>query len=123
MESTSVGALLRQVADEGAHLAKQEVALARIEFTEIAHGIGVGTALAVGAALTTLMTLLMLIFGIVLLMGQELFNGRYWIAALVIGALLGVASLVLGLRAKRLLSPKNMIPDQTITTLKEVVHG
>ena len=40
-----VGQLLREVAEDGAHLARQEVQLARIEFAQIARDIGKGRVL------------------------------------------------------------------------------
>jgi hypothetical protein len=60
----------------------------------------------------------MLMFAVVLLMGAELFNGRWWIAALVLTLVLGAAALMLFARAKALLSPKNFVPDQTLATLR-----
>ncbi|MDB4915370.1 MAG: hypothetical protein JWM95_3014 [Gemmatimonadetes bacterium] len=117
-EERSMSALLRQVAEDGAHLARQEVSLARIEFAESARNVGHGTGFAVAAALLGLLTVQMLMFAVVLLMGAELFNGRWWIAALVLTGALGVAAFVFLARARALLSPRNMIPDQTIATLR-----
>jgi hypothetical protein len=114
----SMGTLLRQMADDGAHLARQEVALARIEFSETAHNIGHGTSYAVTAALLGLLTVQMLMFAIVLLMGDALFHGQWWIAAFVLTLALGAGAIVLFARAKALLSPNNIIPDQTIATLR-----
>jgi hypothetical protein len=54
--SRGVGQLLRDVADDGAHLARQEVHLARIEFAQIARDIGKGTGFAVAAAMVGLLT-------------------------------------------------------------------
>jgi hypothetical protein len=84
-----VGQLLRDVAEDGAHLARQEVHLARIEFAQIARDIGKGTGFAIAAAMVGLLTVQMLVFGIVLLLGDALFRGRYWIAAFVLTAILG----------------------------------
>ena len=117
-DERSMSALLRQVADDGAHLARQEVALARIEFSEAARDIGHGTGFAVAAALLGLLTVQMVMFAAVLLMGAELFNGRWWIAAVVLTLVLGTAAALLFARAKALLSPKNMVPDQTLATLR-----
>ncbi len=44
-----LGEILREVAEDGAHLARQEVNLARIEFAQIARDIGKGTGFAVAA--------------------------------------------------------------------------
>src|SRR5947207_10854915 len=84
-----IGQLLREVAQDGAHLARQEVNLARIEFAQIARDIGKGTVFAVAAAMLGLLTVQMLMFGFALLLGDSLFRGRYWIAAFVLTAILG----------------------------------
>src|SRR5258708_30783831 len=84
-----VGQLLRDVAEDGAHLARQEVTLARIEFAQIARDIGKGTVLAIAAAMLGLLTVQMLVFGFALLLGDALFRGHYWIAAFVLAVLLG----------------------------------
>src|SRR5438876_10214689 len=62
-----VGQLLREVAQDGAHLARQEVNLARIEFAQIARDIGKGTVFAVAAAMLGLLTVQMLGCGLPLL--------------------------------------------------------
>src|SRR5207253_4673538 len=84
-----IGKLLRDVAEDGAHLARQEVNLARIEFAQIARDIAKGTGFAVAAAMLGLLTVQMLVFGFALLMGDALFRGHYWIAAFVMTAILG----------------------------------
>ena len=63
-----IGQLLRDVAEDGAHLARQEVQLARIEFAQIARDIGKGTVYAIAAAMIGLLTVQMLVFGFALLM-------------------------------------------------------
>jgi hypothetical protein len=118
-----VGQLLREVAQDGAHLARQEVNLARIEFTQIAHDIGKGTVFAVAAAMLGLLTVQMLVFGFALLMGDALFRGRYWIAAFVLTAILGGVAVYLLKRGTALLSPKNIKPEQTLATLRRHKDG
>lgn len=118
-----VGDLLREVAEDGAHLARQEVHLARIEFAQIARDIGKGTGFAVAAAMLGLLTVQMLVFGIVLLMGDALFRGHYWIAAFVLTAVLGAAAFLLLKRGAALLSPRNMRPEQTLATLRRNGNG
>ena len=118
-----VGQLLREVAEDGAHLARQEVQLARIEFAQIARDIGKGTGLTVAAAMLGLLTLQMLVFGIVLLMGDALFRGHYWIAAFVLTGILGGAAFYLLKRGTKLLSPRTMKPEQTLATLRRHKHA
>jgi Putative Actinobacterial Holin-X, holin superfamily III len=118
-----VGALLREVAEDGAHLARQEVHLARIEFAQIARDIGKGTGFTVAAGMIGLLTAQMLVFGIVLLMGDALFRGHYWIAAFVLTAILGAVAFYLLKRGAALLSPSNIKPDQTLATLRRHRNG
>jgi hypothetical protein len=105
-----MGELLREVAEDGAHLARQEVHLARIEFAQIARDIGKGTGFAIAAE--------MLVFGVALLLGDALFRGHYWIGAFVLTVILGGVAFVLLKRGTALLSPKNMKPEQTLATLR-----
>ncbi|MEA2765508.1 MAG: hypothetical protein QOK07_1912 [Gemmatimonadaceae bacterium] len=118
-----VGQLLREVAEDGAHLARQEVHLARIEFAQIARDIGKGTGFTVAAAMLGLLTVQMLVFGIVLLMGDALFRGHYWIAAFLLTAILGGAAFLLLKRGTSLLSPRNMKPEETLATLRRHKHA
>ena len=118
-----VGQLLREVAQDGAHLARQEVNLARIEFAQIARDIGKGTVFAVAAAMLGLLTVQMLMFGVALLLGDALFSGRYWIAAFVLTAILGGVAFYLLKRGTALLSPKNIKPEQTLATLRRHKDG
>ena len=118
-----VGQLLREVAEDGAQLARQEVQLARIEFAQIARDIGRGTVLAVAAAMLGLLTVQMLVFGIVLLLGDALFRGHYWIAAFVLTVILGGVAFFLLKRGTALLSPRNIKPEQTLATLRRHKDG
>jgi hypothetical protein len=118
-----VGTLLREVAEDGAHLARQEVALARIEFAQIARDIGKGTAFAVAAGMLGLLTAQMLVIAIVLLLGDELLSGRYWIAAFILTAVLAAAAAILLKRGAALLSPRNLKPDETLATLRRHSDG
>jgi hypothetical protein len=118
-----VGQLLRDVAEDGAHLARQEVHLARIEFAQIARDIGKGTGFAIAAAMVGLLTVQMLVFGVVLLLGDALFRGRYWIAAFVLTAILGGGAFYLLKRGTSLLSPGKLKPEQTLASLRRHDHG
>jgi len=113
-----LGEILREVAEDGAHLARQEVNLARIEFAQIARDVGKGTGFAIAAAMLGLLTVQMLVFGFVLLMGDALFSGHYWIAAFVLTFILGGVAFVLLKRGMALLSPGNIKPTQTLATLR-----
>jgi len=113
-----IGKLLRDVAEDGAHLARQEVNLARIEFAQIARDIGKGTGFAVAAGMLGLLMVQMLVFGFALLMGDALFRGHYWIAAFVLTVILGAIAFYLLKRGTALLSTKNIKPEQTLAALR-----
>jgi hypothetical protein len=117
-DNRGVGQLLREVAEDGAHLARQEVQLARIEFAQIARDIGKGTGFAVGAGMIGLLAVQMLVFGVVLLLGDALFRGHYWIAAFILTVILGGGAFYLLKRGTALLSPSNIKPEQTLATLR-----
>jgi hypothetical protein len=118
-----VATLIRDVAEDGAHLARQEVHLARIEFEQIARDIGKGTGFAVAAGMLALLTVQMLVFGLVLLLGDAIFRGHYWIAAFVLTAILAGLGFYLLKRGAALLSPKNLKPEQTLATLRRHKNG
>ena len=104
-------------------LARQEVQLARIEFAQIARDIGKGTGFTVAAGMLGLLTAQMLVFGIVLLLGDALFRGHYWIAAFVLTVVLGAVAFYLLKRGTALLSPRNIKPEQTLATLRRHQDG
>ena len=116
--SRGVGELLREVAEDGAHLARQEVHLARLELAQIARDIGKGTGLTIAAAMLGLLTVQMLVFGVALLLGDALFRGNYWIAAFVLTVILGAVAFFLLKRGTALLSPSHIKPEQTLATLR-----
>ena len=118
-----VGQLLREVAEDGAHLARQEVHLARIEFAQIARDVGKGTGFTVAAAMLGLLTAQMLVFGLVLLLGDSLFRGHYWIAAFLLTAIMAGVAFYLLKRGTSLLSPKKLKPEQTLATLRRRKDG
>ena len=59
----------------------------------------------------------------VLLLGDALFHGHYWIAAFVLTVILGGVGFYLLKRGTALLSPKNIKPEQTLSTLRRHKDG
>jgi uncharacterized membrane protein YqjE len=116
----SFGELLRDLIHGSTGLLRSEIRLARIELTAIASTTARGTAsVALGAVLVLLGTLSLAV-GIVLLAGDQwLPRDRYWLAAL---AVVMVTAALVGVFAKQglaQLSPKQLMPDQTLDTLRE----
>ena len=115
----SLGTLLRALAEGSAALVRDEVRLARLEFSGLLGGVGRGTvAVATGGVLALLGTLAVLA-GIILLAGDQWLRDRYWLAALIVTAIAGGAALVFVTRGLGLLSAKQLAPDQTLATLQE----
>jgi hypothetical protein len=114
-----MGTLLRDLAEGSATLVRQEVRLAKIEFTGLLRAVGAGTAeVAVGGVLV-LVGALALFSGIILLAGDQWLRDRYWLAALIVTVVLGVVAAWMMKRGSALLSPARLAPDETVETLKE----
>jgi uncharacterized membrane protein YqjE len=114
------GELLRDLVHGSTDLLRSEIRLARIELTAIASTTARGTAsVALGAVLMLLGTLALAV-GIVLLAGDQWVpRDLYWLAAL---AVVVVTAALVGWFAKQglaQLSPKQLMPDQTLDTLRE----
>ena len=115
----SIGTLIRDLADSSATLVRQEVYLARLEFTRIAQAVGTGTAFVATGSVFALLGALTLFIGIILLPGDQWLKDRYWLAALIVMLATGAVAFWLGRRGMGHLSPKQLTPDQTLATLKE----
>jgi uncharacterized membrane protein YqjE len=116
----SIGALLRDLAEGSATLVRDEVRLARLEIGGVAAGIGKGTAWIATAAVLALLGTLCLIAGIVLLIGDQwLPADLYWVAALILLVITGGIAAWFAKRGMALLSPSQLAPHETVTTLKE----
>jgi len=116
----SLGTLLRDLADGSASLVRSEARLARIELSQIARGIGKGTAFVATGAVLALLGSLSLLAGIVLLIGDQwLPADRYWLGALIVLSIAGAIAVVLARRGMSLVTPSQLAPTETVTTLKE----
>jgi drug/metabolite transporter (DMT)-like permease len=116
----SLGTLLRDLAEGSAALVRGEARLARIELSQAATGIGKGTALVATGAVLALLGSLSLVAGLVLLIGDQwLPADQYWLGALIVLVIAGAIAIVLARRGMRLLSPSQLAPTETVTTLKE----
>lgn len=113
-------ALLHTLVGESTTIVRDEFKLARIEIAELARGIGVGTALVATGAVLALLGTLAFLTGVVLLVGDQwLPADLYWVAALLVLAITGGLAVWLAKRGMSLLSPSELKPDETVTTLRE----
>jgi len=116
----SVGALVRELADESTALLRGEVRLARMEVTDAVAGIRDGTILVATAGVLALLGALSLIASLVLLVGDQwLPHNLYWLAALIVVVVASAIAAWLARRGMTLLSPTQLAPTETVTTLKE----
>jgi drug/metabolite transporter (DMT)-like permease len=116
----SLGTLLRDLAEGSASLVRGEAKLAKVELSQMASGIGKGTALVATGAVIGLLGSLSVVAGIVLLIGDQwLPADQYWLGALVVLVIAGAIAVVLARRGMSLLAPSQLAPTETVTTLKE----
>jgi hypothetical protein len=115
-----IGALLRDLAEGSATLVRGEVRLAKLELGGAAAGIGRGTAFVATGAVLALLGGLSLLTGLVLLIGDQwLPADLYWVAALLVLVITGALAAYFMKRGMALLSPSQLAPNETVTTLKE----
>ena len=115
-----LGALLRDLAEGGASLVRGEARLARAEVTEMVTTAGRGTALVAAGGVLALLGGLSALAGIVLLIGDQwLPADLYWVAALIVLVIAGGVAVWLARRGMSILSPSELAPTETMTTLKE----
>jgi uncharacterized membrane protein YqjE len=116
----SIGALLRDLAEGSAMLVRGEVRLARIETGAAIAGVGKGTAFVATGAVLALLGSLSVLAGVVLLIGDQwLPADLYWVAALIVLLISGAIAVWFAKRGLALLSPSQLAPNETVTTLKE----
>ena len=115
-----IGGLLRELAEGGTMLLRQEARLARMEVGEAAVALGRGTAFVAVGGVLALLGVLCLLTGVVLLIGDQwLPRDQYWLAALIVVVLTGGLAAWFVKRGTAALSPSELMPDETVATLKE----
>jgi len=115
-----IAGLLRDLAEGSAALVRGEVNLAKLEIGAIVGGIGRGTAFVAMGAVLALLGGLSLIAGIVMLIGDQwLPADLYWLAALIMLVVTGGLAAWFAKRGMALVSPSELAPKETATTLKE----
>ena len=115
----TLGTLLRDLAEGSAALVRNEVRLARLEFSAALGAAGKGTAAVATGGVLALLGTLSLFAGLILLAGDQWLSDRYWLAALIVTVLTGGTAAWFAKRGLTLLSPRQLVPDQTLATLQE----
>ena len=118
-DGRGIGVLLRDLADGGAALIRQELRLARAELTAMVQAVGVGTALTSAGVVLALLGTFAVLTGLILLAGDQWLRDRYWLAALIGAVIAGGIAGWMARRGASHLSPRRLLPDETVATLKE----
>jgi hypothetical protein len=115
----TLGVLLRGLAEGSATLIRQEVQLVRLEVSELIGALTSGVVSVVIGAVMLLLGGLTLLIGLILLGGDQWLRDRYWLAALIVFAISGGFALLFRMLGASLLSPRQLVPKETVETLKE----
>src|SRR5438128_7736960 len=116
----SVGALLRDLAEGGVGLVRNEVRLARVETAEALKAVGRGSAFVATAAVLALLGGLAFLAGVILLVGDQwLPRDLYWLAALIVVVLTGAIAAWFAKRGLALLTASRLAPTETVSTFRE----
>ncbi len=124
--ASSLGALLKDLAEGSATLIRNEVKLAKLELTGMLKAVGEGTAAVAAGGVLALLGLLSFFTGFILLPGDQWLRDRYWLAALIAFVITGGLAAWLAMRGLARLRPAALVPSETVASLKEmkeITHG
>jgi hypothetical protein len=117
--------LIKDLRDDTLALLRQELALAKREMTSKIARIGRNAAFLMIGAVIGLYCLFFILLGLSDLLQAGLFASGFsgtvstWLAPLILGMLLGIAALLLALKALRSLRREKPLPEKTVATLRE----
>jgi len=116
LENKPLGDLFGDLASDMSNLVRQEVALAKVEITQKAKGIGKNVGYLVVGGAVGYTALLAVIAAIIMLLDNYM---PAWGAALLVGILIaGISWLLIG-KALNALQETDITPRETVETLKE----
>ena len=116
LENKPLGDLFGDLASDMSNLVRQEVALAKVEITQKAKGIGKNVGYLVVGGAVGYAALLAVIAAIIMLLDNYM---PAWGAALLVGILIaGISWLLIG-KALNALQETEITPRETVETLKE----
>lgn len=116
LENKPLGDLFGDLASEMSNLVRQEVALAKVEITQKAKGIGKNVGYLVVGGAVGYAALLAVIAAVIMLLDNYM---PAWGAALLVGILIaGISWLLIG-KALNALQETDITPRETVETLKE----
>lgn len=116
-DDRSLGELFADLVRETGTLVRQEVQLAKAELSRNAAEAGKGVASLVVGGAVVYAGFLALIAAAILALGQA--GLPWWLSALVVGLVVAAVGALLISRARAALRGANLVPTQTVETLKE----
>jgi tetrahydromethanopterin S-methyltransferase subunit G len=119
-DERSLGELFGELARETGTLVRQEVELAKTEMTQKAAKVGRDIGFLVAGGAVAYAGFLAILAAIAIGLGQ--LGVPWWLAALLVGAVVAGIGGVLVLRGLRALQRENLAPERTIATIKEDVE-
>jgi len=120
LRESSIGELLKRLADDAAALVRQEIALAKVEMSEKGKEVGKGAGMLGAAGVIALLAAGTLTAFLVLALGEVM---PHWLAALLVGLVyLAVAGFLAMKGKKQVQTASPPVPEQTIETVKEDVE-
>ncbi len=115
-DERSIGDLFAELASETGTLIRQEVSLAQVELTSKAVSVGKNLGfLAIGGAVGYA-AMLAILAGVII--GLSYFMPA-WIAAILVGGVVGIAAFVLISSALAQIRKTNITPEETVDSIKE----
>jgi hypothetical protein len=118
-DDRSLSELLGDLSNGTAQLIRKEVQLARTETAESSHALRGGAVRMAVALVSSICALGALTAGAILSLSQYVFDGRTWLAALVVAVVLGLIAVVFAKSGAHALSASALRPDETTTSIKE----
>lgn len=115
-QDKSIGDLFSELAGETGTLIRQEVALAQVELTQKATDAGKNIGFLVVGGAVAYAAMLAVVAGVII--GLSYFIPA-WIAAILTGAVIGVAAFILISSALAALKNANLKPVETVDSIKE----
>jgi len=115
-EERSLGELFSQLATETTTLVRQEVQLAKVELGQKASQVGKGVGLIGAAGAVAYAGVIAVVAGIILFLGEHM---PYWVAALLVGAILIGVGYWLVQQQLNALKHVDPVPRATVNTLKQ----
>ena len=118
-DNRSLGELFGDLARDTGTLVRQEVALAKTELTEKATRAGKDVGFLVAGGSVAYAGFLLILAAVAVGLGQ--LGVPWWLAALLVGAVVAIAGAVLVQRGLAALRRETLVPERTLETLKEDV--